>query len=90
MGFVALTLFTTICIEILFKESAYIGTGVGLMLSISNIGRTFAPPLGNSLAGISANFAWPFIFWAALGVAGIVLLIFVKETGKQNPRGLES
>jgi MFS family permease len=77
-------LYNTICIEILYKESVYIGTGMGVMISIANIGRTVAPPLGNSLADISATIAWPFIFWAALGVAGVIQLGYVRETGWTN------
>jgi MFS family permease len=82
-GFVTNALYSTICIETLYKESSYIGTGVGLMLCISNVGRTVAPPIGNSLANISPSIAWPFVFWAALGAAGAIMLIFVKETGWQ-------
>jgi hypothetical protein len=52
-----------------------------LILAIAFIGRSFAPPLGDSLANISLTVAWPFIFWAALGVVGLILLCFVEETG---------
>jgi len=81
---VASALFTTICIEIKEVGAAYAGTAVGIMLGIAFIGRAFAPPAGNSLAGIGGDFAWPFIFWAALGAAGLVALIFVKETGHRT------
>jgi MFS family permease len=84
-GFVTLAIYLTLCIEILSKEAAFIGTAVGLLLSISNIGRSVAPPLGNSLADISSTIAWPFIFWALLGVAGAILLFFVKEPGLRKP-----
>jgi MFS transporter, ACS family, glucarate transporter len=87
-AFVTNALFSTICIEILSKESSYIGTGVGFMLCISSIGRTISPPLGNSLADINSNIAWPFIFWAALGLAGAIMLVFVKETGWKNKNKL--
>lgn len=83
-GFVANALFNTICIEILYKKSSFIGTGVGLLLCISNVGRAIAPPIGNSLADISRNISWPFVFWALLGAAGAIMLIFVKETGWKN------
>jgi MFS family permease len=73
-------LFTTLVIEVKEVGSTYAGTAVGLMLSIAFIGRAVAPPIGNSLAGISATFAWPFIFWAALCVVGAVLLGFIEET----------
>jgi MFS family permease len=86
LGFVTIALYNTICIEILSTESTYVGTGLGFMLCISNLGRTVAPPIGNSLANISDSIAWPFIFWAFLGIAGIIMLIFVKETGWQNKK----
>ncbi len=74
-------LFTTMSIEIKGVGKTYAGTAVGLMLGISFIGRAFSPPIGNSLAGINNEFAWPFIFWSALAVIGLVLLFFVKDTG---------
>jgi predicted MFS family arabinose efflux permease len=78
-GFVTLAIYLTLCIEILSKKAAYIGTAIGLILSISNIGRSVAPPIGNSLADLSSSIAWPFIFWTVLGIAGAILLIFIKE-----------
>ena len=80
----ASALFTTLCIEIKEVGSTYTGTAIGLMLSIAFIGRAFAPPIGNSLADVSSSFSWPFIFWAALAVVGVVLLGFVKETGHRG------
>ncbi len=74
-------LFTTMCIETTQARSTYSGTAVGIMLAIASIGRTVAPPLGNSLAGIDTSFSWPFLFWAALAMAGVVILSFLRETG---------
>jgi MFS family permease len=74
-------LFTTLCIETKGVGIAYSGTAVGLMLAIAFVGKSFAPPLGNSLANISSTIAWPFIFWAALAAVGVIILGFVKETG---------
>jgi predicted MFS family arabinose efflux permease len=85
-GFVTNALFITMCIEILYKESSYVGTGVGWLLCISNVGRSIAPPIGNSFADISSNISWPFVFWALLGTAGAVVLIFVKETGWKHKK----
>jgi MFS family permease len=81
---VAPALFTTLCIENKEVGAAYSGTAVGIMLGIANIGKTFAPPLGNSLADISSTIAWPFIFWAALGIIASIILIFIKETGRRG------
>jgi cyanate permease len=82
----ASALFTAVTIELKEVGPSYAGTGVGLMLAIAFIGRAFAPPIGNSLADISSDFGWPFIFWAALGLAGFVLLGFMKETGYRSDR----
>ena len=88
----AAALFTTLCIETKEVGVAYSGTAVGLMLAIGSVGKAFSPPLGNSLANISTVIAWPFIFWAALAVVGITILIFVTETGwrSQGKRTLKS
>jgi MFS family permease len=77
-------LFTTICIEIKEIGKINAGTAIGLMLAIAYIGRSLAPPVGNSLAGIESNLAWPFIFWAGLAVIGLGLLLLVKETGRKE------
>lgn len=77
-------LFTTMCIENKEVGSSYSATAVGLMLAIGGIGKAFSPPLGNSLANISTTIAWPFILWAALGAVGIIIFIFIKETGDKN------
>lgn len=80
---VAPALYTTLCIETKEVGIAYSGTAVGIMLGIANVGKAFAPPIGNSLADISTTIAWPFIFWAALGIIGSVILVFIKETGRR-------
>ncbi len=77
-------LFTTLCIEIKEVGTAYAGTAIGIMLSIAFIGRAFSPPIGNSLANVSLTISWPFVFWASLAVPGVVLLGFIKETGRRE------
>ena len=59
--------------------TAYAGTAVGLVQTIIMSGNALSPVIGNSFAGISPNL--PFTFWAFLGVIGIIILTFVKETG---------
>jgi MFS family permease len=72
----------TMCIETTKVGSAYTGTALGILISMSLIGRAFAPPIGNSLATVSQSISFPFIFWAAMAVVGAIVLIFVKDTGR--------
>ncbi len=47
----------------------YAGTASGLMMTFGMLGGIFASPVGNALVAISPGM--PFVFWAALAVAGI-------------------
>ncbi|GAK55794.1 major facilitator superfamily transporter [Candidatus Vecturithrix granuli] len=69
-GFMAI--FMTTVIEIKGIGSAYAGTAIGLVMSVMGLGNLLAPPLGNSLAGMSPG--WPFLFWALLAAAGLYSL----------------
>jgi predicted MFS family arabinose efflux permease len=79
--FMAGALFTTLVLENKEIGAAYTGTAIGIMGAIVSIGKAFVPPIGNSLANISTTIVWPFIFWAVFGIAGIVFLFFIRETG---------
>ena len=70
----------TMSIETIQIGSAKSGTALGFILGFGQIGRAFAPPIGNSLAGIDNSFGWPFIFWAALAIVGIIILSMIRET----------
>jgi cyanate permease len=60
----------------------YAGTAVGLTQTLLNVGSFAAPPLGNSLEQVNANF--PFFLWAAFGLLALVAFCFVKETGRNR------
>jgi len=60
------------------------GMALGIVFTIAQIGSLVSPPLGNSLAHINAGL--PFVFWATLSAAAVVMFIFVKETGWRNNR----
>jgi cyanate permease len=60
----------------------YAGTAVGLTQTILNLGSFAAPPLGNSLEQVNANF--PFFLWAAFGLLGLLAFCFVRETGRNR------
>lgn len=79
-------LFVAMCFETVPVGPSYSGTALGMLLSMGLIGRAFSPPLGNSLADISQTIAWPFIFWAGLGIVGMIVLVFVKERHRRGPR----
>lgn len=49
----------------------YAGTALGFANMIRNLGGTFSPPIGNSLASIAPNV--PFLFWGALGLLGVFM-----------------
>jgi MFS transporter, ACS family, glucarate transporter len=74
----------TMVIETTQVGSMYSGTALGILMSLSLVGRSFCPPIGNSLADISPDISFPFIFWAAIAASGIVFLAFVKETGHKK------
>jgi NNP family nitrate/nitrite transporter-like MFS transporter len=80
-------LFATMCIEAIPPGAPYTGTALGLIFSMGLVGRSIAPPIGNSLANISDTVAWPYIFWAFLGLAGLIGLSLIKEK-RTSGRGL--
>jgi MFS family permease len=74
-GFMAV--FMTSIMETEGVGPGYAGTAIGMVMIFSGIGNLVAPPLGNSLAGIGPGF--PFIFWAALTVVGLIGLLASSE-----------
>jgi MFS family permease len=62
----------------------YTGMALGIVFTIAQIGSLVSPPLGNAFAHINAGL--PFVFWAVLSAAALVMLIFVKETGWRKTR----
>ncbi len=74
-GFMAV--FMTSIIETEGVGPAYAGTAMGAVMLFSGIGNLLAPPLGNSLAGISAGL--PFLFWAALAAVGLAGVAASRE-----------
>lgn len=77
-------LLATMFIEKAPAGASYAGTALGLAFSMGLVGRALFPPLGNSLADISALIAWPFVFWAGLSAVGVIILGFIKETGQPH------
>ena len=72
-----MAIFMTMVIETDGVGPAYAGTATGFTMAISGIGNFIAPPLGNSLAGLSPSA--PFVLWAGLTVVGMVCLSRVKK-----------
>ncbi len=80
-GFMAILL--TMIIEVEGIGSTYAGTATGLVMALSGIANTIAPPFGNSLADISPSA--PFLLWSAWAFLGIVCLSLLrKNTVKQK------
>lgn len=57
--------------------AAYAGTAMGLVMTLSRLGASASPPIGNSLAHVDPGL--PFAFWGALAAAGLFGLRFMKE-----------
>jgi MFS family permease len=74
-GFMAV--FMTSVIETEGVGARFAGTATGVTMLISGMGNILAPPIGNSLAGVSPGL--PFAFWAALAAGGLLILFLVKE-----------
>jgi MFS family permease len=74
-GFMAV--FMTAIIETQGVGPAYAGTATGMVMVFSGIGNLLAPPVGNSLAGITPGL--PFVFWAALTGLGFLGLLAASE-----------
>jgi MFS family permease len=58
----------------------YAGTAIGFSLMIRNLGGTFSPPLGNSLAVYGANI--PFLFWGGMGLFAVLMFTFLLKPKK--------
>lgn len=56
----------------------YAGTALGFATMIRNLGGTFSPPLGNSLASIAPNV--PFLFWGGMGLMGVLMFAFALKS----------
>lgn len=67
----------TLIIELRGVGPALAGTATGLIMAISRIGSVVAPPLGNGLEAVGPGV--PFLFWAALALAGLLALTAVRE-----------
>ena len=62
-------------------ELALVGSALGFVGMLQNIGASFVPPLGNTLSVIGLNA--PFLLWAASGIfATLVLLSYRKRKTK--------
>jgi MFS family permease len=72
----AMALFMTMVIETEGIGPLFAGTATGFLTIFAGIGGLFAPPLGNSLAGISASA--PFLFWAGLVLFAIACLSLAR------------
>lgn len=58
-------------------DMAMMGSALGFMGMMQNIGATVIPPLGNTLTTISLD--TPFLLWAASGVLALSALVFIRK-----------
>ncbi|MFN8371271.1 MAG: MFS transporter [Anaerolineae bacterium] len=64
-------------LEVEGVSHVYAGTAIGFATMIRNLGGTFSPPVGNSLASISLNA--PFLFWGGMGLFAVAMFAFVLK-----------
>lgn len=76
------SIIATMAMETEGVGGTYAGTATGLIWTFGSIGSFMAPPLGNSLAAISPGV--PFAFWGAIMILPLIILPFLKETGKNG------
>ena len=66
-------------------ELAFVGSALGFVGMLQNIGASFVPPLGNTLSVIGLHA--PFLLWAGSGLfATLVLLSYRKRKAKRANR----
>lgn len=60
----------------------YAGTALGFASMIRNLGGTFSPPIGNSMAEITLS--TPFLFWGSMGLFALLMFVFVFRPEKSH------
>lgn len=61
----------------------YAGTAVGFANMIRNLGGTFSPAIGNSLAIYGPSV--PFVFWGAMGFFGVLMFVLLFWSRRTAP-----
>ena len=74
-GYMAILM--TAVIEVRGVGPQLAGTAVGFLGFIRNFGGTISPPIGNSLADMSASL--PFLFWGAMGIFAVIVFSRLKS-----------
>lgn len=72
-----MALFMTVIVQLKGIGTTFAGTATGLVIMCMSFGRTFSPPLGNSLATINPSL--PFLFWGSLALIAFGGLYALKE-----------
>lgn len=83
-GFMAI--FMTAVMEVEGVGPLFAGTATGFVTLFANIGILLAPPIGNKLADFGAGV--PFLFWAALVLAALLIMTQVPERKQSEPAAL--
>jgi nitrate/nitrite transporter NarK len=61
----------------------YMGTALGLSLSIGNLGNFVVPLLGGKIIDLTGKELTAFIFWGILMIIGALFILPMKETGSK-------
>ena len=72
-----MAVFMTTVTELKGVGAKYVGTAIGLAMTLSRVGALIAPPLGNSLEVYGPRA--PFVLWAAMALLGLAALGFLRR-----------
>jgi MFS family permease len=81
VGFIPLMM--TIPMEMDGIGHRYMGTALGLSLSIGNLGNFVVPLLGGKIIDLTGKELTAFIFWGILMIIGALFILPMKETGSK-------
>jgi len=80
-----LTIVLTIPVE-LPQTAAQVGSAVGIISSIGNLGSFFMPTLVGLIKDVTKSFFWSVIILAVLGELMLVMGLLITETGRKRQR----
>jgi MFS family permease len=67
-------------------STAHAGVSLGFVFTIGQLGSVISPPIGNSLAHVYPGL--PFYFWASMGMAALIILLFIRETSTKKKKSI--
>lgn len=84
-----LTIVLTIPVE-LPQTHVFVGSAVGLISSIGNLGSFFMPTVVGHMRDVTGSFLWSLLILAVLGELMLILGLPITETGRKRQRSVGS